>query len=239
MNRKIVKIFIFILVFIIIIIMSYFIGKIVAESLDTANTNSLNILVKNEIENNQNEEIVLEPTEKKYYLHESDFELPSQELCYKVQEKALSGLTEEEKNKVQSTIRNIHLNIEWQLQDAVRLIKDANSPYWEDFTSYGVFTDPYTGIKVDHGGRFLYTYDTMKEIANILKDEETKKDINSMLNILKEGMESHDIEKCFKAHEIIHDYDYWVINTPVHLETAPADWGGVTTYFNTVSIMKD
>ena len=239
MNRIIKKILFFILAFIMIIIMSYFIGKIVAENLYTTDTNSKNLLQENKIENNQNEETILEPTEKKYYLHESDFESPSQELCYKAQEKALSGLNEEDINKVQSTIRRLHLNMEWQLQDAVRLIKDPNSPYWEEFTTYGVFTDPYTGVKVDHGGMLLYTYDAMKEIADILKDEDTKKDINNMLSILKDGLENHDIEKCFKAHEIIHDYDYWVINTPVHLETAPPDWGGVTTYFNTVSIMKD
>ncbi len=183
-------------------------------------------------------ENILTFTEERYYLHKSDLELPNQENCYKAQEKALTELSKEEKQNIQKNIRNIHSNLEYELLDAVSLIKDKNSPYWEDFTSYETFTDPFTGTKIDNGGRFLYVLDELEKIKNIVKDKETKTDLQKAYDTLKEGMEEHNLKKCFEMHEILHDYDYWIINTPVHLEFSPADWGGVHTFFAKANILK-
>lgn len=100
---------------------------------------------------------------EKYYLHDSNLELPTQKKCYEAQEKVLNDLQENEKEHIQEKIRNIHHLLERVLIDAVRLIKDSNSPYWEDFTSYGVFTDPFTGTKVDNGGRFLCVLEELEK----------------------------------------------------------------------------
>ena len=181
---------------------------------------------------------ILTFTEQKYYLHKSDLELPTQEKCYKAQEKALSGLSEEKKQDIQKNIRDIHSRLENELLDAVRLVNDKNSPYWEDFTRSGGVTDPFTGTKVDNGGRFLYVLEKLEKIKNEIKDKETKKDLQNTYDTLKEGMNEHNLEKCFEAHEILHDYDYWIINTPVHLELSPADWGGVHTFFGKSSLIK-
>lgn len=181
---------------------------------------------------------ILAFTEKKYYLHDSNLELPLQEKCYIAQEKILEGLTESEKEKLQKNIRLIHIKLEYELVDAVRLIKDKNSPYWEDFTNYGTFTDPFTETKVDNGGRLLYVLDEFAKIKDITKNEQAKIDLQECYNMLKEGMEEHNLEKCFEAHKVIHDYDYFAINIPVHLETPPTDWSGVSTYFGTISIMQ-
>lgn len=52
---------------------------------------------------------------------------------------------------------------------------------------------------------------------------------------LQKAMDKHDIEGCFKVHETIHDYDYWIINYPVYFDTFPAtDWGGVDIYFGNI-----
>lgn len=177
-------------------------------------------------------------TVEKYYLHDSDLEVPTQEKCYEAQTKVLNALTEGEKKSLQENIRFIHIDMEHELLDAVRLIKDINSPYWEDFTSYGVFTDPFTGTKVDNGGRFLYVLDELAKIKNIPKNEQVRDNLQKAYDILKEGMEEHNLGKCFEAHKIIHDYDYFVINTPVHLDFPPADWGGTTNYFGTVTIIN-
>ncbi len=177
-------------------------------------------------------------TEERYYLHKSDLKLPMQEKCNKAQEKALLELSKEEKQNIQKNIREIHSYLEHELLDGVRLIKDRNSPYWEEFTSYGTFTDPFTRTKVDNGGRFLYILDELEKIKDEVKDKETKTDIQKAYDTLKEGMNEHNLRKCFEAHEILHDYDYWIINTPVHLEFSPADWGGVDTFFGKPSILE-
>ena len=176
-------------------------------------------------------------TVEKYYLHDSDLKLPEQEKCYEAQQKALEGIQKEEKEKLQKNIREIHTMLEYYLLDAVMLIKDSNSPYWESFTNYGVFTEPFTGTKVDNGGRFRYILDELAKIKDISKNEQVKKDLQNAYDILKEGMDEHNLEKCFETHKIIHDYDYFVINTPVHLETEPADWGGVKNYFGKANII--
>ena len=177
-------------------------------------------------------------TNETYYLHKSDIKLPDQETCNKAQEQALTNLTDAEVEQIKELLREAHLKLEYELIDAVRLIKDPTSPYWEDFTTEGIFTDPFNGIKVDNGGRFLDVLNQMEEIIQIEKEAETKKDLELMCNILKEGMEEHNLNKCFESHEILHDYDYFVFNTPVHLEVEPADWEGVETYFGRVSIMQ-
>lgn len=171
-------------------------------------------------------------------MHDSNLELPTQEKCYEAQRKVLNGLQENEKKNIQERIRNIHHVLERNLLDSVRLIKDSNSPYWEDFTSYEIFTDPFTGTKVDNGGRFLYVLDELEKIKDMIKNKETKEDLQKSYDNLKQGMEEHNLEKCFETHEMLHDYDYWVINTPVYLETEPVDWGGVRTYFGKSSIIE-
>lgn len=181
---------------------------------------------------------ILAFTNEKYYLHDSKLEIPSQEKCYAAQEKALEGLTEDAKKNLQKNIRYIHIKLENELLDAVRLIKDKNSPYWEDFTSYEAFTDPFTGTGVINGGRFLYVLDELGKIKDISINEKIKQDLQKAYNTLKEGMDEHNLKKCFEAHKIIHDYDYFVINTPVHLEFPPADWGGVTNYFGLASVLE-
>ncbi len=181
---------------------------------------------------------ILAYTNETYYLHKSDIKLPDQETCNKAQEQALTNLTDAEVEQIKELLREAHLKLEYELIDAVRLIKDPTSPYWEDFTTEGIFTDPFNGIKVDNGGRFLDVLNQMEEIIQIEKEAETKKDLELMCNILKEGMEEHNLNKCFESHEILHDYDYFVFNTPVHLEVEPADWEGVETYFGRVSIMQ-
>ena len=175
---------------------------------------------------------------EKYYLHDSGLELPTQEECYEEQEKVLNELQKNEKENIQERIRNIHHVLERNLVDAVRLIKDSDSPYWEDFTSYGVFTDPFTGTKVDNGGRFLCVLEDLEKIKDIPKNEQAKIDLQRAYDILKEGMEEHILGKCFETHKILHDYDYWIINTPVYLEFEPVDWGGVRTYFGKSSIIE-
>ena len=131
--------------------------------------------------------------------------MPTQEKCYAAQRKVLNGLEDNEKKNIQERIRNIHHVLERNLLDSVRLIKDSNSPYWEDFTSYETFTDPFTGTKVDNGGRFLYVLDELAKIKDISTEEKTREDLQKAYNILKEGMDEHNLKKCFEAHKIIHD----------------------------------
>ena len=178
-------------------------------------------------------------TTKRYYLHESDLEIPKQDKCYTAQSNTLSGLDENTKQNIQKEIRQLHGALEYTLLDAVRLLKDSNSPYWIRFIEAGIYEEPlYPNTKVERNGELTVYLEKSKNLANKLQNDITKKDFITICNLLEEGIKNHDIEKLFKAHEIIHDYDYWVINTPVHLEYEPADWGGVDTYFGKASVLN-
>lgn len=89
-------------------------------------------------------------------------------------------------------------------------------------------------MKTDKKKLFLrvYLYDKDSPIEYVIKEQEKIKNIH--INLQK-AMDRHDIEGCFKAHEAIHDYDYWIINYPAYFDTFPAtDWGGVDVYFGNI-----
>lgn len=171
---------------------------------------------------------------KKYYLHESKLEKPSKEICLTAQNKSLEGLNDSEIKEVQKVLRETHVMMEKRLIEAVKLVKDPNSLYWKKFTVDEVYQDPYSGVYVKSDG-FYIDVANLKKIENIIKEPETKEKIENIHINLQKAMDKHDIEGCFKAHEAIHDYDYWIINYPAYFDTFPAtDWEGVDVYFGNI-----
>ncbi len=219
------------------IIFSFIIGLVVSRRMKTTSVSNKNTITSN-VEKETSNTICAETVDfsnKKYYLHKSDLEKPSQEACLKAQKEALQELNETEIKNVQQILRETHIMLEYRLIDAVRLIKEPNSPYWESFTTAGIYKDHYSGVNVLNSNGFNNHVDNLKKIENIIKEPETKEKIKEIYTKFQIAMDNHDLEGCFKAHEAIHDYDYWIINYPVYFETyPPADWGGITTYFGTI-----
>ena len=171
---------------------------------------------------------------KKYYLHKSDLPKPSKEECLQAQKNALKNLNDNDKQRIKERIGNIHSIIESNLVGGVSLLKNSTSPYWELSTTFGIFTDPFTGVKIEKGGNFLYVLNELEKIKDISNDAKTRNDLNKAYNLLKDGIDNHNLDNCFESHKIIHDYDYWAINYPVSLKIEPVDWGGVYTYFGNI-----
>lgn len=176
----------------------------------------------------------------KYYLHKSDLELPDKEKCYKAKEKALKGLNDDEIKKLQETIYNCQAMLEIELGECVHQLKEKTSYYWRPQIYAGEYRDPVTGTG-------MYTYKAWlssivqetREQIQIIKDEETKNDLDGFCNLLQEALDERDIGKCFEAHEILHDYCVWVINYPIKdLPAEPYDWDAFRTYFGKASIIK-
>lgn len=171
---------------------------------------------------------------RKYYLHESKLEKPSKNICQIAQNKALDSLSESEIKEVQKILRETHTMLEYMLIYAVQLIKEPDSPYWKQFNIDEVFKDPYSSVLIETRG-FFDTVNDLKKIESIIKNPETKNKFKDMYTSLQTSMNNHDIEGCFKVHEIIHDYDYWIINYPAYFDTfSPTDWGGTDTYFGNI-----
>ena len=122
--------------------------------------------------------------------------------------------------------------------DGVSILKDSNSLYWSSYTEKGSHAEPNhpETIVVSNGG-FSNILERLMAIIPEMQNQSVKEDLEKACELLRKGINNHDISKLFEAHEIIHDYDYWVINTPLELEIAPPDWEGVHVYFGKVSIM--
>lgn len=175
---------------------------------------------------------ILNPT---YYLHNSDLELPSEEKCVTMQEKALSGLSENEKKEINTKLRNSHTTMEFLLINGTKNLKQSNSIYWNLYNEAEIITEP-TGEELEFSkdSCFRAVANNIIDIANIIKDEETKEIFNSIYEKLNKAMENKDIAELFEIHKQIHDFDYWIINYPAYFDDAPApDWEGIETYFGT------
>lgn len=168
-----------------------------------------------------------------YYLHDSDLELPSEEKCVTMQEKALSGLSKNEKKEINTKLRNAHTTMEFLLMDGTKNLKQSNSIYWNLYNEAEIITEQTgEGLEFSKDSCFRAVANNITDIANIIKNEEAKEIFNSIYEKLNKAMENKDIAELFELHKQIHDLDYWVINYPVYFDSAPApDWEGIETYF--------
>lgn len=175
----------------------------------------------------------------RYYLHKSDLEKPEKEQILELKNKIFRDLTNEEILELQELTRWTHVHMERQLLGSVNVIKDSNSPYWEFYNYGGSFTDPLTGVGYADLDCFNDKLEKLKKIKDIIKDEETKKEFENIIELLKNAMENHDLAGCFKVHEFIHDYDYYAINYPAYFQDVPPpDWEGINVYFGHLKHIK-
>lgn len=182
-------------------------------------------------------------TSEKYYLHESNLSLPNQEKCYLAQKQAFTSLSNTDKKYIQKKINEIHGGMEYKLLNSVLVLKEPSSKYWEIYTTEGIYETYEDRIHKDKNiiqrdNGFTYYLEELPNIISIIKDKQTKNDLINCYNILQEGIDTHNVAKLFEAHKILHDYDYFVFNTPLQLKTAPADWTGVDIYFGKASILN-
>lgn len=184
-----------------------------------------------EISNDSLEKIA-ESIDVKYYLHDSNLEKPSSDSCYNAQAKVLSNLSESEISSLKNSVRNIHSLLEFRLIDRVKTLKDANNIYWEPETVNEVFTQP-NGVKFQSYGFWEYR-DELQDLLKLNLNDNAKTIVNDILLHLQSGMDNHDLSECFKAHKILHDFDYLCINYPVSLNIEPADWGGLDCYYGLI-----
>lgn len=176
---------------------------------------------------------ILNPT---YYLHDSNLELPNQENCMKMKEKALNKLDENEISEISRKLREAHTTMEFLLMNGTKNLKQSNSIYWNLYNEAEVITEE-TGEELEFSkdSCFRAVANNIIAIENILNDEEIKEEFNSIYNRLNKAIENKDLAEMFNIHKEIHDYDYWIINYPTHYDSAPApDWEGIETYYGTI-----
>lgn len=178
---------------------------------------------------------ILAFTTRKYYLHKSDLEQPTEKQCLMWQSEALADLDEEEQQQLGKTFRYIHNHIEDFLLDRVSLLKEPDSVYWDAvLCDRGeVFIDPFTGENYTND-QYYIILDHFDAALELVKNKKTKGKIEIMKDDFIKSIQSRDIGSVFSVHEVVHDYDHYVINYPAFYELEPPDWGGDGKYFGTL-----
>lgn len=176
---------------------------------------------------------ILAFTTRKYYLHQSDIDLPEKELCLDFQNQALLDLNDEEKKIASEELREAHIMIEILLLENVSYLKEPDSPYWYPCITGEEFVDPFSGeVYINGEYSFNGVSEKIQNVANTIKNEKVKNFLQIICDDLQSASDNHDIGSLFIVHEKIHDCDYWGINYPAYFELlAPPDWKGLEKYF--------
>ena len=175
---------------------------------------------------------ILAFTTRKYYLHKSDLPKPTEEKCLNWQQEALSNIENAKRNVLCENFKLLHINIENFLLDSVVTLKEPDSVYWEklELPENKLFIDPFTGVtsfnKTYH--ILIGYFDACIESA---ENDNVQKTVTAMKKDFENAVKNHDLGSIFTVHEVIHDWDYYVINYPISYSIEPPDWGGIDEYF--------
>ena len=56
---------------------------------------------------------------------------------------------------------------------------------------------------------------------------------------MQSAIDTHDLEKLYEFHQIVHDLNYWLLNYPIKpFRPVPADWYGACVYFGVLESYK-
>ena len=174
---------------------------------------------------------ILAFTNEKYYLHNSRLKDYDKGFFENIKAKVISGMDENESKTVKKKIRDLHYEIEIFLQRQVSYLKEPDSIYWDYVISEEIFTDPITEERLKFDMNRIMNYE-LDYIINAIEDETTKQQLTNALNLWNKSVKAHDLEGLFKAHEYLHDYDYYAFNYPTHyVYDENADYQGLDDYF--------
>lgn len=175
--------------------------------------------------------------EETFWLHDSDLKPPEKDACKRAQQLALEGLNDTQIKGVQGKVREEHMRIEHYLAEHVKILKSSSSPFWAYLERTGTISIPGDSTVWNEWDKDTIIED-LKGISAVIKNETVKSDFKRMEDTLQTAVGQHNLRKVFLYHEMIHDYDYWVINYPVFISAGPpADWGGIKTYFGQPSFL--
>lgn len=178
------------------------------------------------------------PEEEVFWLHKSDLKPPEKSVCLKAQKQALEGLEDEQLKTVRDTVREEHARIESYLLDHVKSLKSPDAPYWEFLEHTGIVAIPGEEMVLNEWDKDTITAN-LKTVEDLVRNDAVKSDFERMRKTLDDAVGAHDLRGLFSYHEMIHDYDYWVVNYPAYYPDAPApDWGGIEVYFGIPSVIS-
>lgn len=163
-------------------------------------------------------------TNTRYYLHKSNNFKPDKADALELKKEFLYALSEEDAIAVQDLADLAHRNMETVLIANVYALKFTDAEQWQ--------------AAINGGTEQSICFNTVKEellsLAELIKNGTAKNAVLQIVTDIEKACDNHDISALFKAHEFIHDMDYFAVNYPKYCKTPPADWAGTEVYFGAV-----
>ena len=175
---------------------------------------------------------LLDYTNDKISLYESELKEPSEDACLQAQKDVLSGMSDETKINFQNRVRNLHSYLENMIKEKTE-ISDPTSPYWDLYTTNNsVVEDVISKVSIATSDILSQKRNEFNNLANLSNNDILKKDFINAANFIDRAKEEHSRLYIYYAYQIIHDYDFFIINYPPYnnLEEGK-NYQGIHTYF--------
>lgn len=145
----------------------------------------------------------------------------------KVQDRVLSEISSSDIADIRENLWKVHCGLEsFIVYDDMGTLDDPESERWN------MFNDEDPNDNVDDGKWGEYAALELEKIKKKVKDEEVCTLFTQAQQEIKTVKEERSNSHLMKAHEILHDLDYWLFRYPVSdFEIAPPDWSGIYIYF--------
>lgn len=171
-------------------------------------------------------------TNDKISIYESELNEPSEDKCLQAQKDALSGMNDETKINFQNRVRNLHSYLENMLKTEPN-ISDPTSPYWDLFTTdNSVVEDVISKVSIATSDELSQRINEFNNLANLSNNDILKKDFRNAANYIEQAKKEHSRLYIYYAYQIIHDYDFFIINyPPYHNSEEGKNYPGTHTYF--------
>ena len=184
-----------ILFILIILVFSIWIGYIIFNNFNTSKQIASNSLNEITVSSQKSD---LNTNENIFILHKSNLKAPQNELCYKAQESALSGLDENTQKNLKENFRTLNWKLEYFLLGEFHSgnLKNPNSPSWDTAINGGFTPETQTSFQ----GTLTSTLNSIIEFEKQFHNEKVLNDLNKAEKILREAINNHDLLKISEVH---------------------------------------
>ena len=158
---------------------------------------------------------------------------PTIEECKYAKEKMCEGLDKhittayyEVHDACRRDFRMEHMLLERVLLEETEELSNPNSEQWNFHEKENYVSAFNVMIKIIDG--------VNEKIIN----QDVKNDLNRFSNLLRKALETHDVQYCYEAHKIIHDYDFFCVNYDSATEEEVIEGISVHEYYGSISVIE-
>ncbi len=172
---------------------------------------------------------------------------PSKEEVLSMREKVLAGMTDEEKKRLTTNIKD--LNCEWEnlyfYSDIFHKLEDKESLYWNYIDASGeivvmnIQNDDGTVTEITDYNRFNWEsfIALIQDMQKSIQNEALNAELDRLTEEMRSAHETHDVQHVINLFHILHDMDYFLLRYGVD-DVGPYvdDISFMTIYYDSLTL---